>query len=332
MQNGKRLVEADWTLLHTCNFRCDYCFVPSQMLGEKIAIRASNEEWVSAFDRHDVNWHIHMTGGEPTVYPMFADLCERLTANNKISLNTNLTGKSIDEFASRVSPGKVVFINAGLHHKERSARGKLVHFVERARQLAEKDFNLMVSAVMSPNFIENAEAVRLELQRYGIVMVPKILRGSFEGQIWPRAYSPFQRKAVLRFLDLAEKELERLQDRGGQEMTIDLRLDRRLLGEGEGLLYKLRDAFSETAALEKMFQGKVCGAGRSFVSINSAGDVHRCSSKLNLGNLLKGTFAFMPRIERCDTSYCPYFCFKHTSASVLKSLRAADERLAVGAI
>lgn len=323
---GKRLVEADWTLLHTCNFRCDYCFVPQHMLGEKIRVRASNETWVEAFDRHDVTWHVHMTGGEPTAYPQFSDLCERLTVNNKISLNSNLTGKSLDDFAARVDPAKVVFINAGLHHKERTGRGGQNAFVSRARELAGRGFNLMVSAVMSPEFITLAEAVRHELQQSGIVMVPKILRGSFDGQKWPHAYSAEQRKTLFHQLDLAERELERLQDRGGDQMTIDLRMDRRLLGEGEGLIYKVRDLMSETAALDKMFRGKACGAGLSFVSINADGEVHRCSSKRHLGNLLEGTFRFMPEIKSCDTSYCPYFCFKHTSEPVLSSLGNHDER------
>ncbi len=251
MQSGKRLVEADWTLLHTCNYRCEYCFVPRSMLGEKIRIRASNEEWAEAFDRHDVKWHIHITGGEPTAYPDFAGLCEHLTINNLISLNSNLTGKSLENFVKRINPERVVFYQrrASLHGKK--GRSGLEDFLTRARQLTDSGFNLMISAVMTPEFITIAEAVRQRLMKNGIIMAPKILRGNFSGRVWPHAYSKDQRKLIFRFLDLAERELERLQDRGGHQLTIDLRLDRTLLGEGAGFIYKLRDTFSKTAALEK---------------------------------------------------------------------------------
>ena len=138
MSTGRRLVEADWTLLHTCNFRCDYCFVPVPLLSEKIRVSATNEQWAAAFDQHDVTWQIHMTGGEPSAYPGFVDLCARLTQNNFISLNSNLTNKSLLEFADRIDPDRVIFINAGLHHKERSNRSLVPAFIERTPSLVAR--------------------------------------------------------------------------------------------------------------------------------------------------------------------------------------------------
>ncbi len=320
MSTGRRLVEADWTLLHTCNFRCDYCFVPVPLLSEKIRVRASNEQWAAAFDSHDVTWHIHMTGGEPSAYPGFVDLCARLTQNNLISLNSNLTNKSLADFADRIDPGRVIFINAGLHHKERSIRSLVPSFIERVRHLSSRGFNVMVTAVMSIDFLETADDVRLTLARAGIVLVPKILRGSFDGKQWPHSYTVSQRRKIIALLDRAEPELEKVADRGGQQLSIDLRHDRQLLGEGQGLMFKVRDLVSDTAAMDKMFRGKLCGAGLSFVSITPGGDVYRCSSKRPLGNLLNGSFGFMGSPERCDTTYCPYFCFKHTSPVVLGAL------------
>ena len=320
MGGARRLVEADWTLLHTCNFRCDYCFVPVPLLSEKIRVRATNEQWAAAFDRHGVTWQIHMTGGEPSAYPHFTDLCARLTQNNVISLNSNLTNKSLLEFANKIDPSRVVFINAGLHHKERASRNLVPAFVERARYLSSKGFNVMVTAVMSIEFLSVADDVRRELARSGIVLVPKILRGSFDGKQWPHAYTAGQRSKLFAMLDAAVPELEKISDRGGSQLSIDLRHDRELLGEGQGMAFKLRDMVSQTAAMDKMFRGKPCGAGLSFVSITPGGDVYRCSSKRLLGNLLTGSFAFMQKPERCDTTYCPYFCFKHTSPAVLNSL------------
>ncbi len=327
MSTGRRLVEADWTLLHTCNFRCDYCFVPVPLLSEKIRVSATNEQWAAAFDQHDVTWQIHMTGGEPSAYPGFVDLCARLTQNNFISLNSNLTNKSLLEFADRIDPDGVIFINAGLHHKERSNRSLVPAFIERARHLSSRGFNVMVTAVMSAEFLEVANDVRRELAHSGIVLVPKILRGSFDGKQWPHAYTAGQRSEILALLDLSEPELQKVSDRGGQQLSIDVRHDRQLLGEGQGLMFKVRDIVSQTAAMDNMFRGKPCGAGLSFVSITPSGDVYRCSSKRPLGNLLNGSFAFMNKAERCDTTYCPYFCFKHTSPVVINALSQKQEFL-----
>jgi hypothetical protein len=59
-------IEADWHLLDTCNYRCDYCFFGPETLGSKLRTFASPEGWKSAFDATGDVWLLHMTGGEPS--------------------------------------------------------------------------------------------------------------------------------------------------------------------------------------------------------------------------------------------------------------------------
>ena len=88
-------VEADWQLLNTCNYRCGYCFFPADTLGEKLKAAGTSEEWATAFGRTGLTWLLHITGGEPSIYPHFADLCERITREHFISLNSNMNSSGM---------------------------------------------------------------------------------------------------------------------------------------------------------------------------------------------------------------------------------------------
>src|ERR1051325_5346489 len=115
-------IEADFILLRTCNYRCDYCFVSTEKLGEKLVVHATPETWCAAFDGTGQTWMIHITGGEPTLYPGFGELAASLSQRHYLSLNSNLTGRELGAFAERVDPTRVALVNAGYHHVERRAR------------------------------------------------------------------------------------------------------------------------------------------------------------------------------------------------------------------
>ena len=43
-------IEADWSLLDTCNYRCGYCPIPHEKLGSKLRTFATVDAWRAAFD------------------------------------------------------------------------------------------------------------------------------------------------------------------------------------------------------------------------------------------------------------------------------------------
>src|SRR5438105_14108549 len=91
-------VEADFFPLTTCNFRCSYCFLARASLGAKIKRYGTNEQWELGFNATGKTWLIHITGGEPCIYPGFVELCERLTRRQYLCLNSNLAHRSADQF------------------------------------------------------------------------------------------------------------------------------------------------------------------------------------------------------------------------------------------
>src|ERR1700726_879470 len=173
-------LEADWHLLNTCNYRCSYCFFTAATLGEKLRTFATPQQWRSAFDATGHVWLLHMTGGEPSVYPEFFELCRGLTERHYISINSNLTGSSLAAFAQNIDPARVNFINAGLHLEEREARFGHEKFLRNADLLLSKEFSIIVSLVATPMALARfQEAVSL-LEPIGLFPIPKLLRGHFE--------------------------------------------------------------------------------------------------------------------------------------------------------
>src|SRR5262245_1369852 len=47
-------------------------FFPPAVLGEKLTVHGEPDVWRRAFDRTGLTWLLHITGGEPTIYPRFA--------------------------------------------------------------------------------------------------------------------------------------------------------------------------------------------------------------------------------------------------------------------
>lgn len=285
-------IEADWTLFHTCNYACDYCYFTPEQLRSKRPQVASNEAWQRAFDATGLRWLIHLTGGEPTLLPGFADLCERLTRQHRISLNSNLSHPAILGFAAVVDPGRVWQVNASFHPAERAARRGDAPFIEHVQALREKGFAVMVSVVATPDVLADFEGVRARLVPYGIEPVPKLLRGGWRGEDYPAAYSAGQRAAFTQALAAARARLPGGREGDAPRRVIDPFVDDRYV-----------------AALPD-FTGRRCGAGRTFVQIDPQGVVRRCPGE-PLGGLLDGSFRRAEADLLCAWTHCHYWCLRH---------------------
>jgi MoaA/NifB/PqqE/SkfB family radical SAM enzyme len=300
-------IEADWYLLDTCNYRCDYCFSSADKLGRKLSISAEVEQWRSAFEATGLTWLLHLTGGEPTLYPGFADLAGALTERHFISLNSNMTGAEVPRLAARVAPARVSFINAGMHLEERTRKQGAATFVRNVGLLRDRGFPIFVSLVATPEALERAPEAVAILQPLGMLPVPKLLRGTRNGKRYPRDYTEADR---LRFRELSRAAREAYAPLLGQmaeRPTIDPFLD-------DGFLFGT-----------PTYTGRTCQAGRTFVSIGSDGQVYRCSRKTALGNILKGSLTLLAAPRTCDTDFCFYFCEKYSKpASQTRALLPSD--------
>lgn len=306
-------IEGDWLLFRTCNYRCDYCFLPASVLGEKVQIHATPAEWRAAFDRTGKTWLLHMTGGEPSHYPDFIELAATLTERHFMSLNSNLTGPAIERFAERIDPARVSFVNAGLHPAERERRKGLGVFLRHAEKLRARGFPIMVTVVATPAVLRNFEAIIDALRPIGLRPIPKMLQGKHGNGRYPESYTEEERDLFRRYSEAAEGSYPHLFGGGRERPSIDPTL-------GRGHLAKTPD-----------YLGRMCSAGQEFVMIGPRGNVFRCGGGATMGNLLAGSVRFESKAAPCDRAHCFYFCEKFTSRAAAREAERPTPFAAIAA-
>jgi len=287
-------IEADWVLLRTCNFRCGYCAILPEDLGGKISVYASPREWLEAFNATGKSWLLHITGGEPSIYPDFVELCEHLTRNHYLSINTNFSNPSLDNLCENVDAARVHFINAALHYEER-VKTSVDMFVRRALKFNERNFNLLISSVMTPAVARIFGELQAAFEAHGLFVIPKVMRGWYAGKLYPDSYTRSEKTLIRGHVDRARQRYAAVLARMAEPPTINMFRDERFL---RGI---------------PDYRGSLCASGSKFVEIEPNGDVFRCGSGQMLGNVLKKSIRLLSHAQRCDTSYCPYFCEKYTS-------------------
>lgn len=297
-------IEAAWSLLSACNFRCSYCFSSASDLSSKINVYGTPADWKEVFKIIGKTWLLHITGGEPGLYPDFVELCDQLSQDHYLSITSNLTHPSIKEFAQRINPEKIHFINAAIHYEMRKERGLFNTFIENVHQLQDAKFNIFLSLVMTPYVLSNFPQIYQELEANGLYAIPKVIRGMNEGKRFPESYSADEKRLIHDYLMQAEKEYMEVLKNMEEQPSINIFKDRLFLN---GI---------------KDYRGRMCSAGFKFVAIAPNGTVARCGYPDILGNMLFRNVRLLDTPKVCNTSYCPYFCEKYS----VREIKYQDSR------
>jgi organic radical activating enzyme len=298
-------IEADWILMSTCNFRCEYCFWTPDKLARRISPPASVERLASFFDRTGLTWLLHLTGGEPFIYPGFVDLCNLLTKSHWISINTNAdASQRIERFARTTDPERVSYINAGLHIEQREKRRRVDAFLSNVRLFQANRFKVFATSVMHPSVFARFDSIWDYCEEQGVVLIPKAFQGDHCGRNYPQSYTEEQRD-VFRQYSTRAADAYRDMFLGMPELpTINPLLD------AERFLYTLPD-----------YRGAACLAGHRFVRIREDGEIRRCGSGDVLGNVVTGSFVRRSGPSICEWVECPYFCEKYALRQTEKARR-----------
>jgi MoaA/NifB/PqqE/SkfB family radical SAM enzyme len=288
-------VEADWILMSTCNFRCQYCYWDSEELGRKIEPPAPVEQLASFFDGTGLTWLLHLTGGEPFHYPQFVEMCRLLTGRHAISINSNTDGeKQIRNFVETIDPARVDFINSGVHLQQREARKRSEVFIRNVKLLRSAGFFVFVSCVMYPPIFAEFPSSWAWYAERGIILIPKALQGRHFNQAYPWSYTAEERALFIEYSQRAQTAYAEQFAQRDEPPTINPLMD------AHHFLYGLGD-----------FRGQQCYAGRSFVRIRENGDIRRCGPNDVIGNIVTGRFERRPGPSICQELECPYFCEKY---------------------
>ena len=254
---------------------------------------ASVDAWRAAFDASGKIWLAHITGGEPSAYRDFVELCEAITVNHYISQNSNLTHRSLAKFAKSINPSRVSFINAGLHLEERQRRSGTDAFLRNADELRSAGFRILVSLVATPSVLARFEEAITLLKTVQLFPIPKLMRGRVDGISYPTAYTADDKSRFRVYSQLAREFYSALPSRVVEPPSLDMLHD---------------DAYVDGLP---DFTGRICEAGRKFVQLESNGDVFRCGGKDFQGNLLDGSFVRRVHPAPCNSVHCYYFCNKY---------------------
>ncbi|TMR21974.1 radical SAM protein [Nonomuraea turkmeniaca] len=287
-------IEADWVLMSTCAYRCAYCFWDVDALGAKISTPATVDRLASFFEGTGLVWLLHLTGGEPFMYPGFLRLCQSLTRRHYISINTNADSPRIRAFTETVDPEHVDFVHCGVHEEQRALKSGRGRFIENVMLFKNAGFPVFASVVMDPRLFPTFGEMWQEYADRGVTLIPKALRGPYEGRTYPRDYTDDQRRLFLAYARRAADHYATQFAARKEPPSVNPFMD------GPLFLHDRPD-----------YRGVMCGAGHRFVRIMPDAAIYRCGPADLIGNVAEGWFERREDPSVCVDKECPYFCEKY---------------------
>ncbi len=177
-----------WNVTGKCNFDCEYCFGHSAVGSQKVS-SIDIDKFLTTLNKTGKIFRISFTGGEPFLVPNFVDACAAITGQHFISINTHLSSNKINEFANRISPERVLFIQASLHFEELEKKNFTKRYIDNYHLLKELKFNIFAEAVAYPPIIKRLNEYRNYFSLEGIHFSFGAFTGTYNGNKYPESYS-----------------------------------------------------------------------------------------------------------------------------------------------
>lgn len=307
-------IEVNWLINNFCNFDCIYCY-PGSKKNTFIGLK-DIKKVVDGFSKTGLKWLIYISGGEPFLFPNFVELCEKLTENHIISINSNLSHKDVFRFARFINPEKVRCFHCSLHIIEREKRNLVKDFIKKYKLLEAKGFYLYASYVLYPHLLNRFKKDYAYFKSKGIILRPKLFRGHcskfkiintkifrkiryFFEQRYPDTFSKRQKKIITSYIEQSQRD---------GNFVIN-HADNKIRG-------RLSDVWLDKLFINGLpsFKEQYCLTGKSFIRMTPTGEVYRCyDENTHLGNLFEGEIKLFKKPRRCISDFCscPYIGYAH---------------------
>lgn len=188
-----------WQLNNNCNFKCIYCFPPSDNDADCVG-KVNIDSAIKTIRSTKVDWQIHLTGGEPFLYPGFVDLCKKLTKSYSIRVLTNFSiRKEVHRFMECIPPEKVDLVYISLHILEREKLKQVDSFIKDVLLLEQKGYRYRVMYIMYPPLFERFEKDYVFFKKKGIIIFPKVFKGEYSGKRYPYAYTSEETNMIKKY-------------------------------------------------------------------------------------------------------------------------------------
>jgi len=184
----------NWDIHYSCNYRCSYCFCAGkwEIIKSKNRypdIKELGEIWDRIFGIYG-SCHIHISGGEPFIYPNFIDLVSLLLKKHTLEFTTNLSF-DVNLFMQQIVSQGVKF-NASFHPEFEN----FAIFLKKVMLLIENNFSVDITYVAYPPYLERMKEFKDECKYRGINFGIQPFRGTFQGKPYPSSYSEEERRLL----------------------------------------------------------------------------------------------------------------------------------------
>ncbi len=183
-----------------CNYKCEYCYVPSQVnMGHHF--QGDIKEWHDAFKNTFGNQKLvfYLSFGEPTVAKSFYDVLDmiagepnwygHITSNLSVPLE-RLAGTKL------VKEGRLD-INGSFHPTQTT----IDKFLKKLLFLREHGIECPVVFVMYPPFIKKFEEWFKIFKEHNFLFHIRRFRGWYKGKYYPKAYTEEERQLIAKYCD-----------------------------------------------------------------------------------------------------------------------------------
>lgn len=272
-------IELEWLIHYKCNYRCPYCFFEGYW--EEVEKRNHYrplEDWIGAWRRILKAYgpaRIVITGGEPFIYPSFAQLIKELSRNFLICFDTNLSCPLglLSDFA-RESAVDNVTLALSFHPKF----ADYDEFLQKALFLKERGYRVCVQYVSYPPQIDMMQAFRAKFEQAGLYFIPLPFRGKYDGKIYPAGFTDEEKRLIYNAAErLSAEHRERVDRQLNQVLTKE----------------------------------RLCYAGATYARVDHDGTVYRCGRSVSnpsnkpLGSLFDEDFRLLEGATPCEQEVCP---------------------------
>lgn len=262
-------VSFNWDIHYRCNYRCPYCWFYSKwgdLEGQNVhpSLEQLIRSWKNIYLNHG-SIKIAITGGEPFLYPDFAELIKELSQMHKIDIITNLS-IDIEDFVKDAKQPNIKIIPS-FH----LLFADFDRFVDRVLLLKDRQMVQGVSYIGWPPQIQRFPYYKERFDKFGINLSIQSFFGEYKGVRYPDGYTDEEKKIIMPNID----------SRGGKDFqTGPLTTKGRLCAAGKryGVIHP---------------DGKVLRCG-GIDSMDSA-----------IGNLGDENFKLLDRSLPCTSEACP---------------------------
>jgi len=272
-----------WDIHYACNYNCSYCNTPKPQDPpgkwdkdrDKVAYPGV-ERWLKIWEdifRKYGSCEIHITGGEPFIYPSFMELITRLSQIHTLEIITNLAS-DVNDIVKNVTPDRVR-IGTTFHPEF----ADLEVFLDKHIILRKHGFETWSNYVAYPPQLEKMIGYKKEFAKLNIPFNIQPFMGHFQGRDYPKSYT--------------DLELYYLKNCYANDDVVNIKT----------IEWKTGTEYKNT-------KGKPCRMGQMYAKIYPIGDAYRCCAdgSEKLGNLIDGTFELLDEALPCGCKQC--FCWR----------------------